>query len=235
MAGGLNAAVDIAANVAKVKAEIAAAATSVGRSPDEVALLAVSKMQGGDAIRQAIEAGVTMFGENRVQEAESKWPALKAEFPDVRLHLIGPLQRNKIRRALALFDVIETVDRPALARNLADALEEERGPEARVPELFVQVNTGAETQKYGVLPEDADAFIEGCIEELFLPIKGVMCIPPIDDEPSLHFALLHDIAQRNGLAEISMGMSADFPVAVQFGSTMVRIGTAIFGERPSIE
>ena len=234
MAAELGGVADIAANLAKARAEIAAAATSAGRSPDEVALVAVSKTQGPDAIRQAIAAGVTMFGENRVQEAESKWPALKAEFPDLRLHMVGPLQRNKIRRALALFDVIETVDRPALARNLAEALEEQgRGPDIRIPDLFVQVNTGAERQKAGVLPKDADVFIEGCIEELFLPIKGVMCIPPIDDEPSLHFALLYDIARRNGLDEISMGMSADFPVAVQFGSTLVRIGTAIFGQRPS--
>ena len=226
-------AASIAENLAAVRGRIAEAARRAGRAPEAVRLLAVSKTRPAAAVLEAYGAGQRLFGENRVQEAESKWPALKAEFPDVRLHLIGPLQRNKIRRALALFDVIETVDRPALARNLADALEEESGPEARIPELFVQVNTGAETQKYGVSPEEADAFIEGCIEELFLPIKGVMCIPPIDDEPSLHFALLHDIAQRNGLDEISMGMSADFPIAVQFGSTMVRIGTAIFGHRPT--
>lgn len=219
----------IPANVALVRAAIAAAATAVGRSPDEVTLVAVSKTQGPGAILQAIAAGVTTFGENRVQEAESKWPALKESFPDIRLHLIGPLQRNKIRRALALFDVIETVDRPALARNLADAMEETD----RRPDLLVQVNTGLERQKAGVLPNEADAFIQGCIEELFLPIKGVMCIPPIDDEPSLHFALLLDIARRNGLAEVSMGMSADFAVAVQFGATMVRVGTAIFGARPA--
>lgn len=219
----------IPANVALVRAAIAAAATAVGRSPDEVTLVAVSKTQGPGAILQAIAAGVTTFGENRVQEAESKWPALKESFPDIRLHLIGPLQRNKIRRALALFDVIETVDRPALARNLADAMEETD----RRPDLLVQVNTGLERQKAGVLPNEADAFIQGCIEELFLPIKGVMCIPPIDDEPSLHFALLLDIARRNGLAEVSMGMSADFGIAVQFGATIVRVGTAIFGARPA--
>lgn len=222
---------DIAANVALVRAEIAAVATAAGRAPDEIALVAVSKTHGVGAIRHAIAAGVTVFGENRVQEAESKWPELKESFPNIRLHLIGPLQRNKIRRALALFDVIETVDRLALARNLADAMEETD----RRPDLLVQVNTGAERQKHGVLPGEADAFIQGCIEELFLPIKGVMCIPPIDDEPSLHFALLLDIARRNGLAEISMGMSADFAVAVQFGATMVRIGTAIFGPRPSTD
>lgn len=219
----------IPANVALVRAAIAAAATAAGRAPDEVTLVAVSKMQGPAAIREAIAAGVTTFGENRVQEAESKWPALKEAFPEIRLHLIGPLQRNKIRRALALFDVIETVDRPALARNLADAMEETD----RRPDLLVQVNTGAERQKAGILPNEADAFIQGCIEELFLPIKGVMCIPPIDDEPSLHFALLLDIARRNGLAEVSMGMSADFGIAVQFGATIVRVGTAIFGERPT--
>lgn len=222
---------DIAANVALVRAEIAAVATAAGRAPDEIALVAVSKTHGVGAIRHAIAAGVTVFGENRVQEAESKWPELKESFPNIRLHLIGPLQRNKIRRALALFDVIETVDRLALARNLADAMEETD----RRPDLLVQVNTGAERQKHGVLPSEADAFIQSCIEELFLPIKGVMCIPPIDDEPSLHFALLLDIARRNGLAEISMGMSADFAVAVQFGATMVRIGTAIFGPRPSTD
>jgi hypothetical protein len=218
---------DITANLAKVRAEIAAAATSAHRTPDEVALVAVSKTQGPDAIRQAIAAGVTMFGENRVQEAESKWPALKENFPNTRLHLIGPLQRNKIRRALALFDVIETLDRVALARGLAEAMEETD----RRPEFLVQVNTGAERQKHGILPKDADAFIAGCIDELNLPIKGVMCIPPVDEEPSLHFALLHDIAERNGLVELSMGMSADFALAVQFGSTMVRVGTAIFGQR----
>jgi PLP dependent protein len=227
MTAELQVTADIAANVAAVRAEIAAAATAAGRAPDEIALIAVSKMHGAGAIRKAIAAGVTMFGENRVQEAESKWPALKEEFPDVRLHLIGPLQRNKIRRALALFDVIETLDRPALARGLAEAME---GTDRR-PDLLVQVNTGAERQKHGLLPTAADAFIAGCVEELNLPIRGVMCIPPIDEEPSLHFALLHDIARRNGLAELSMGMSADFAVAVQFGSTMVRVGTAIFGQR----
>jgi PLP dependent protein len=227
MTAELQVAADIGANVAAVRAEIAAAATAASRAPDEIALIAVSKMHGADAIRKAIAAGVTLFGENRVQEAESKWPALKEAFPDVRLHLIGPLQRNKIRRALALFDVIETLDRPALARGLAEAMEQEN----RRPDLFVQVNTGAEQQKHGVLPSNVDAFIAGCIDELNLPIRGVMCIPPIDEEPSLHFALLYDIARRNGLAELSMGMSADFAVAVQFGSTMVRVGTAIFGHR----
>jgi PLP dependent protein len=228
MTAELQVTADIGANVAAVRAEIAAAATAAGRTPDEIALIAVSKMHGPDAIRKAVAAGVTLFGENRVQEAESKWPALKEEFPDVRLHLIGPLQRNKIRRALALFDVIETLDRPALARGLAEAMEET----GRRPDLLVQVNTGAERQKHGVLPSTVDAFIEGCVEQLNLPIRGVMCIPPIDEEPSLHFALLHDIARRNGLAELSMGMSADFAVAVQFGSTLVRVGTAIFGHRP---
>jgi PLP dependent protein len=231
MTAELQVTADIGANVAAVRAEIAAAATAAGRTPDEIALIAVSKMHGPDAIRKAVAAGVTLFGENRVQEAESKWPALKEEFPDVRLHLIGPLQRNKIRRALALFDVIETLDRPALARGLAEAMEET----GRRPDLLVQVNTGAERQKHGVLPSTVEAFIEGGVEQLNLPIRGVMCIPPIDEEPSLHFALLHDIARRNGLAELSMGMSADFAVAVQFGSTLVRVGTAIFGHRPSTD
>ncbi len=229
MAAELEVPADIAANLAAVKAAIAAAAARARRAPQDVALVAVSKTQGAGAICKAIAAGVALFGENRVQEAESKWPALKEEFPDVRLHLIGPLQRNKIRRALALFDVIETVDRPALARNLAEAMEQGD----RRPDLFVQVNTGAERQKHGVLPKDADAFIQGCIDELNLPIKGAMCIPPIDEEPSLHFAMLHDIAERNGLSELSMGMSADFPVAVEFGATIVRVGTAIFGSRPA--
>lgn len=227
MTAELESTADIAANVAAVRAAIAGAATAAGRTPQDVALIAVSKTQGTGAIQQATAAGITAFGENRVQEAESKWPALKENFPNSRLHLIGPLQRNKIRRALALFDVIETLDRPALARGLADAIEET----GLRPDLLVQVNTGAERQKHGVLPRDADAFIAGCIDELNLPIKGVMCIPPIDEEPSLHFALLHDIAERNGLAELSMGMSADFAVAVQLGATMVRIGTAIFGPR----
>jgi pyridoxal phosphate enzyme (YggS family) len=168
-----------------------------------------------------------VFGENRVQEAEAKWPALKEEFPDLVLHLIGPLQRNKARRAVRLFDVIETVDRPDIARAIAGAAREE----GRRPQLFIQVNTGEEAQKAGVLPEETDALVRACREELGLPVRGLMCMPPVDEEPSLHFALLREIARRNQLNELSMGMSGDFPVAVRFGATYVRVGTAIFGAR----
>jgi len=179
---------------------------------------------------RALAAGQRAFGENRVQEAEAKWPALTAAHPDARLHLIGPLQRNKVRRAVTLFDVIETVDRPKLARALAD----EMARAGRRPACFIEVNTGEEPQKDGVVPREADAFIRECREALGLPIEGLMCIPPVDEEPSLHFALLREIARRNGLAKLSMGMSADFEIAIAFGATHVRVGTAIFGPRAPI-
>jgi pyridoxal phosphate enzyme (YggS family) len=168
-----------------------------------------------------------VFGENRVQEAEAKWPALKEEFPDLVLHLIGPLQRNKVRRAVRLFDVIETVDRPELACAIAGAAREL----GRRPQVFIEVNTGEEPQKAGVMPEETDALVHACREEFGLPVRGLMCMPPVDEEPSLHFALLREIASRNRLDDLSMGMSADFDVAVRFGATCVRVGTAIFGAR----
>ncbi len=222
---------DVAANLATVNAEIAAAAEAAGRPADSVTLVAVAKIQPAERIRPVLEAGQRIFGENRVQEAEGKWPALKADHPDVRLHLIGPLQSNKTRHAVRLFDVIETVDRPKLARALAQAMDKEE----RRPDVFIQVNTGEEEQKHGVPPGEADAFIRACIDDFLLPVKGLMCIPPIGEEPSLHFALLREIARRNGLDELSMGMTADYPIAIRFGATVVRVGTAIFGARPSVD
>lgn len=191
-------------------------------------LIAVSKFHPARAVLAALEAGHRLFGENRVQEAKEKFPALCADFPDLRLHLIGPLQTNKVRDAIALFDVIETLDRP----RLAEALKKEMDRAGRRPDLLVQVNTGAEPQKAGVLPQEADAFIEACRERLGLPVVGLMCIPPVDEEPAMHFALLADMAARHGLGVLSMGMSADFEEAVRFGATHVRVGTAVFGSRP---
>tara|TARA_R110002167_G_scaffold198834_1_gene401978 strand:- start:359 stop:1063 length:705 start_codon:yes stop_codon:yes gene_type:complete len=219
--------VDIGANLAAVLESIAAAAREAGRDPAEVSLVAVGKTHGPDAMRPAILAGQLIFGENRVQEAEHKWPALKQEFPALRLHLIGPLQTNKVRHAVRLFDVVETVDRP----RLAEALAKEMAAQDRWLDCYIQVNTGEEDQKAGVLPGEADAFIGYCRDELKLPVAGLMCIPPQDEEPSLHFAFLREIAKRNGLAGLSMGMSADYEVAIQFGATLVRVGTAIFGAR----
>ncbi|MDP6345807.1 MAG: YggS family pyridoxal phosphate-dependent enzyme [Alphaproteobacteria bacterium] len=218
---------DIGANLARVRAAVAAAAGDSGRQADDVTLVAVSKTHGEDRILPAITAGQLVFGENRVQEAEGKWPDLKARFPESRLHLIGPLQTNKVRHAVALFDVIETVDRPKLARALA----KEMAKQDRRPGCYIQVNTGEEEQKAGIWPEGADDFIALCREELALPIAGLMCIPPMDEECSLHFALLREIARRNDLTGLSMGMSADYETAIQFGATLVRVGTAIFGER----
>ena len=228
MAGGAEAGPDIAANLAAVKARIAEAALTAGRAVESVTLVAVGKTHPEETMRRALAAGHRVFGENRVQEAEAKWPPLRREFPDLVLHLIGPLQRNKVRRAVRLFDVIETVDRAELARAIADAAREE----GRCPQLFIQVNTGEEPRKAGVMPEETDALVHVCRDELALPVRGLMCIPPVDEEPSLHFALLREIARRNGLGELSMGMSGDFEVAVRFGATHVRIGTAIFGARP---
>lgn len=219
---------DIAENLAAVKARIAEAAEAAGRSPDAVTLVAVGKAHPAGHVRRALEAGHRVFGENRIDEAEAKWPELKAAYPDVRLHLIGPLQRNKVRRALELFDVIESVDRPRLARALAEEMDR-NGHRA---DCFIQVNTGEEPQKSGIHPAEADQFIGACRDDLGLPVRGLMCIPPQDDEPSLHFALLREIARRNGLGDLSMGMTADFDVAVRFGATHVRVGTALFGARP---
>ena len=219
--------VDVAANLATVNGAIAAAAKAAGRGAGKADLVAVSKTQPAPAIQQAIQAGQRVFGENRVQEAMGKWPELKAAQGDVRLHLIGPLQTNKVRDAVALFDVIETVDRPKLARALA----REMAKQDRGVDVFIQVNTGEEAQKAGVWPEDTDAFVALVRDELGLNLRGLMCIPPMEEECSLHFALLRQIARRNGLSELSMGMSADYETAIQFGATLVRVGTAIFGAR----
>ncbi len=214
-------------SLSEVQDRIRAAAEKAGRPADSVRLVAVSKVQPLDRVEAVLAAGHRLYGENRVQEAAGKWPALRERFPDVTLHLIGPLQTNKIRQALDLFDAIETVDRPKLARKLADEIQA-RGAS---PTLFVQINTGEEPQKAGTLPAEADAFIAECRGPLGLPIAGLMCIPPIDEEPAPHFALLAKIAERNGLAELSMGMSGDFESAISLGATYVRVGSAIFGER----
>lgn len=216
-----------AARLQAVQDRIAAAARDAGRAADAVRLVAVAKTFGADDVAPLIEAGQRLFGENRVQEAQGKWPALKTRYPDIELHLIGPLQSNKAREAVELFDVIHTVDRPKIARALAAEMERQD----RRPRLLVQVNTGEEPQKAGVVPRETDAFVRQCGEELGLAIEGLMCIPPYDEEPSLHFALLAKIAKRLGLKELSMGMSADFETAIAFGATYVRVGSAIFGAR----
>ncbi|MGE0154564.1 MAG: YggS family pyridoxal phosphate-dependent enzyme [Reyranellaceae bacterium] len=217
-----------AANLAAIRARIDAARRA-GFQPDRpVTLVAVSKTQGPEKIEALLRAGQSEFGENRVQEAQAKFPALKASWPDLRLHLIGPLQTNKVREAVALFDVIQSVDRPKLARALA----EEMAKQGRAAACFVQVNTGEEAQKAGVAPPQADALIGEC-RALGLDVAGLMCIPPADQEPSPHFALLAKIAARNGLTRLSMGMSGDFETAIRLGATHVRIGTALFGARPA--
>jgi hypothetical protein len=217
----------VSANLAAVKAKIAQAASDADRNPEDVTLIAVSKVQPRDRVEAALLAGHRVFGENRVQEAEERWPPFKERFPDVQLHLIGPLQTNKARAAVQLFDTIHTVDRPRLAATLA-RLFDETG--RRLP-CYIEINTGSEPQKAGVLPEDADAFIKSCREEYQLPVVGLMCIPPAADVPAPHFAFLADIAKRNGLTRLSMGMSADYEAAVQLGATDVRVGSSIFGER----
>jgi pyridoxal phosphate enzyme (YggS family) len=222
-----DAAFDAAARLSAVRQRIAAAAAAANRDPAGVTLVAVSKTHGAGRVAALMAAGQRVFGENRVQEAEAKFPALKAAHADLELHLIGPLQTNKVRDAVALFDVIESVDRPKLAAALA----REMVKQARRPACFVQVNTGEEAQKAGILPREADAFIRVCIDEHNLPVVGVMCIPPLDEEPTLHFALLRKIAERNNLLKISMGMSADYEAAIRFGATHVRVGTALFGAR----
>jgi PLP dependent protein len=213
--------------LALVRAQIERAARDAGRSPKDITLVCVSKTFGPEEIRPVLEAGERVFGENRVQEALAKWPSLRASYLGLELHLIGPLQSNKARDAVAFFDVIETVDREKIARILADEIQKA----ARHPRLYVQVNTGAEPQKAGILPKDADAFITSCRKDFGLEISGLMCIPPIDDQASPHFALLNQIAARNGIAGLSMGMSSDFELAIELGATHVRIGSAIFGAR----
>ena len=217
---------DVAANLEAVKAEIAAAARQAGRDPHDATLIAVSKTHGPDTIRAALAVGHRVFGENRIQEAEAKWPALKQEFPDAVLNLIGPLQTNKAKNAVALFDVIQTVDRERLVGALAKEIERQD----RHPTCFIQVNTGEEEQKAGVLPDDTDALVAAACQA-GLDVVGLMCIPPVDEEASLHFALLCEIARRNGLKKLSMGMSGDYVLAIAFGATSVRVGTAIFGQR----
>ena len=213
--------------LAEVQGRIAQAARAAGRDPASVTLVAVSKTHGAERVRELLEVGHRVFGENRVQEAEEKFPALKAEHADLRLHLIGPLQTNKARDAVALFDAIESVDRERLAATLA----KEMARVGRWPACYIQVNTGEEPQKAGVLPRDLDAFVASCRDVHKLPIVGLMCIPPVEEEPALHFALLAKMAARNGLAELSMGMSADYETAVRLGATHVRVGTALFGHR----
>jgi PLP dependent protein len=222
------AAQEVAENLATVQARIAAAARTVGRDPAAITLVAVSKAQPEARIVAALEAGHRVFGENYVQPAKARWPALRAGWPGLTLHMIGAVQTNKAREAVELFDVIQTLDRPKLAHALAKEMEKAD----RRPPCFVQVNTGEEAQKAGVWPGEADAFIRLCRDELQLPVSGLMAIPPFDDESAPPFALLAKIAARNGLDQLSMGMSADFEIAVQFGATHVRVGSAIFGERP---
>lgn len=216
-----------ASALADVKARIAAAAREAGRDPASVHLIAVTKTFGREAILPVLEAGHRLFGENRVQEAKAKWPELRALYPDLALHLIGPLQSNKTREAVELFDAIHTVDRPKIARAIA----EEQQRRGKALTLFVEVNTGEEPQKAGVLPKEAAAFVAHCRRDLGLAIAGLMCIPPLDEEPAVHFAFLAKLAGDLGLSELSMGMSGDFETAVAFGATHVRVGSAIFGTR----
>jgi len=220
---------DIQENLLAVGERIAAAAKAAGRESAAVTLIAISKVHPAAAAKAALSVGHRVFGENRVQEAEDKWPALKEAFPDARLHLVGGLQRNKVKGAIALFDAIHTIDRLKLARAVAQEMEKS----GRRPDCFIQINTGEEAQKGGVLPGDADALITACRDDLMLPVVGLMCIPPVDEEASLHFALLGDLARRNGLPALSMGMSGDFETAIRFGATHVRVGTGVFGERPA--
>ena len=218
---------DTATRLAAVRDTIAAAAREAGRDPAAVTLIAVSKTFDAPDIQPVIDAGQRVFGENRVQEAQKKWPALKASHPDIALHLIGPLQSNKAKEAVALFDCIHTVDRPKIAQAIADEMARQR----RRLELFVQVNTGEEEQKAGIAPRETAAFITACRETWQLEIAGLMCIPPVDDMAVVHFAFLAKLARENGLAGLSMGMSADYAAAVNLGATHVRVGSAIFGQR----
>ena len=213
-------------SLAEIKKRIDKTEVSFSRSIGSTKLIAVSKVQPNDRIKSVLDEGHRVFGENRIQEAQSKWPAFKQHYQDVELHIIGPLQTNKTRAAMELADSIHTLDRPKLATNMA-RLAQEMG---RCPELFVQVNTGGEEQKSGVLPTETEVFVKDCLD-MDLPIKGLMCIPPIDEEASLHFALLKKISENCGLKYLSMGMSADFEKAISFGATHIRVGSAIFGER----
>ena len=216
-----------ARHLGEVTAKIEQAARDSGRDPTGVTLVAVSKTHGADRVRELLAVGQRVFGENRVQEAQEKFPALKAEYADLKLHLIGPLQTNKAREAVALFDVIQSVDREKLAVTLA----KEMTRADKRPDCFIQVNTGEEPQKAGILPADLDSFVAACRDTHKLPVVGLMCIPPVDEEPALHFALLAKMAARHGLAGVSMGMSADYETAVRLGATHVRVGSALFGQR----
>lgn len=209
-----------------ITTRIAKAAKDADRDPSHITLIAVSKVQPNERVEAILKEGHRSFGENRVQEAAGKWPAFREAYDGVDLHLIGPLQSNKARQAFELFDVIHTLDRPKLANTFA-RLAQEMG---HCPPLFIQVNTGEEPQKAGIDPADTDAFVQEC-RALDLPIHGLMCIPPVDETPSLHFALLHKLANRNGLSQLSMGMSDDFEQAIAFGATHIRVGSALFGER----
>jgi pyridoxal phosphate enzyme (YggS family) len=213
--------------LAKVRAQIADACEEARRDLASVTLVAISKTFPAEAIVPVIAQGQRAFGENRVQETQGKWPALKEQYPGIELHLVGPLQSNKAKEAVQLFDVIHAVDRPSLCAALAKEIQKQ----GRTPKLFVEINTGAEPQKAGVLPEAADEFLRACRETYNLAVAGVMCIPPADEPPAPHFALTKKIAARNGLALVSMGMSADFEIAIRFGATHVRVGSAIFGAR----
>ncbi|HRN88975.1 YggS family pyridoxal phosphate-dependent enzyme [Hyphomicrobium sp.] len=213
--------------LADIKSRLDKAARAANRDPATVNLIAVSKTFDAEHILPVLEAGQRMFGENRVQEAKAKWPELRERYPDIELHLIGPLQSNKTREAVALFDAIHTVDRPKIARAIA----EEQARQGKRLKLFVEVNTGEEPQKAGILPKEAAAFVAHCRDELGLEIAGLMCIPPVDEEPAVHFAFLAKLARDVGLSELSMGMSSDFETAAGFGATHVRVGSAIFGAR----
>lgn len=218
---------DAPAALAEVRARIEAAARQDGRSAGDVELIAVSKTYTADAVRPVLDAGHRAFGENRVQEAAGKWPELRTQYADISLHLIGPLQSNKARQAVELFDAIHTIDRPKIAKAIAC----EMRAQDKTLSLFIQVNTGEEPQKAGVSPADTVEFVRNCRADLKLPIQGLMCIPPVDEEPGVHFALLGELARDAGLTQLSMGMSSDFEIAIQFGATHVRVGSAIFGAR----
>jgi pyridoxal phosphate enzyme (YggS family) len=213
--------------LATVRHQIVRACTDARRDPVSVTLVAISKTFPVEAIEPIITRDQRVFGENRVQEAYAKWPQLKDKYPDIELHLVGPLQSNKTKEAVALFDAIHAVDRDSLCKALAKEIDRQ----GKQPKLFVEINTGAEPQKAGVLPEAADAFLQACRDTYGLRIEGLMCIPPAAEAPAPHFALTARIAERNGLNLLSMGMSADFPIAIRFGATHVRVGSAIFGAR----
>jgi pyridoxal phosphate enzyme (YggS family) len=218
---------DTLTRLAAVRTRIAAAARAANRDPTSVHLVAVTKTFGPDTILPALEAGQRVFGENRVQEAQAKWPALRRQDPDIELHLIGPLQSNKARDAVALFDAIHTIDRPKIAQAVAN----EMAKQGKRLQLFIEVNTGEEPQKAGVLPKEAAGLLPLCRDDLGLEIAGLMCIPPLDEEPAVHFAFLAKLAGELGLKHLSMGMSADFETAIAFGATHVRVGSEIFGPR----